>query len=231
MGYQVELSSVSAGVMWESIATGDQDLIVCAWLPYTHSSYWEEHQHTVDRITANYEDAVLAIVVPEYVDIDCISEMKDHQEEFESRIVGIDPGAGVMEATRNETMPNYGLDDWELSESSEAAMMAELDSYYNDGEWIAVTGWAPHWKFAEYDLKMLDDPDETLGGLEEIVTVAREGFSDDFPDAHTFFENFFLTEEQLGEIMAYIAVDDMDPSVAARTWMDANPDIVDGWTP
>ncbi len=231
MGYQVELSSVSAGVMWESIATGDQDIITTAWLPYTHQSYWEQHQDNVDRIGVLYEGAVLAIVVPEYVTIDSLAEMKDYEEEFGGRIVGIDPGAGIMEATKNETMPNYGLDDWELSESSEAAMMAELDSYYNNGDWIAVTGWAPHWKFAEYDLKLLEDPDETLGGLEEIVIVARQGFRDDFPEATTFFENWKLTDEQLGEVMAYISVDGMAPAVAARTWIDDNQDIVNSWLP
>jgi len=231
MGYNVELSSVSAGVMWESIATGDQDFITTAWLPYTHKSYWEAHEDDVDRIGVLYEGAVLALVVPDYVTIDSIAEMADHKDKFGGRIVGIDPGAGIMEATRNATMPNYGLDDWELSESSEAAMMAELERAINNEEWIAVTGWAPHWKFAAYELKLLEDPDETLGGLEEIVIVAREGLREDFPEVTSFLENWKLTSDQLGEVMYMIAVDGMTPAVAARTWIDDNQDIVDSWLP
>ncbi len=231
MGYQVDLSSVSAGVMWESIATGDQDFITTAWLPYTHQSYWETHQNNVDRIGTLYEGAVLALVVPDYVTINSIAELNDHEEEFGGRIVGIDPGAGLMEATRNTLMPNYGLEDWELSESSEAAMMAELDSYYNSGDWIVVTGWAPHWKFAAYDLKILEDPDEALGGQEEIAIVARQGFRDDFPEVTAFLENWTLTADQLGEVMYMISVDGMAPAVAARTWIDNNQDIVDSWLP
>ena len=231
MGYQVELNSVSAGVMWESIATGDQDFITTAWLPYTHQSYWETHQDNVDRIGTLYEGAVLALVVPEYVTIDSITELNDHKEEFGGRIVGIDPGAGIMEATKNTLMPHYGLDDWELIESSDAAMKAELDSYYNNEDWIVVTGWAPHWKFAAYDLKILEDPDETLGGLEEIVIVARQGFRDDFPEVSSFLENWTLTADQLGEIMYMISVDGMAPAVAARTWIDNNQDAVNSWLP
>ncbi|MBN1369607.1 MAG: glycine betaine ABC transporter substrate-binding protein [Dehalococcoidaceae bacterium] len=231
MGYNVELSSVSAGVMWESIASGDQDFITTAWLPYTHQSYWETHQNYVERIGSLYEGAVLAIVVPDYVTIDSIAEMKDYEDEFQSRIVGIDPAAGIMEATRNSLMPNYSLDDWELAESSEAAMMAELDRAINDEEWIAVTGWAPHWKFAAYDLKILEDPDETLGGQEEIVIVARDGFRQDFPEVATFLENWKLTSDQLGEVMLMISVDGMAPAVAARTWVDDNQDVVNSWLP
>ncbi len=231
MGYQVDLSSVSAGVMWESVATGDQDFITTAWLPYTHQSYWETHQNNVDRIGTLYEGAVLALVVPEYVTINSIAELKDNKEKFGERIVGIDPGAGLMEATKNSLMPNYDLGDWELIESSEAAMMAELDSHYNNGDWIVVTGWAPHWKFAAYDLKILEDPDETLGGQEEIVIIARQGFRDDFPEVASFLQNWKLTADQLGEVMYMISVDGMAPAVAARTWIDDNQNVVNSWLP
>ncbi len=225
----MELSSVAAGVMWESIATGDQDFITTAWLPYTHQSYWEAHKDDVDRIGAVYEGAVLAIVVPDYVTIDSLTEMADHAEEFDNRIVGIDPSAGVMEATKNALMPNYGLDDWELSESSEAAMIAELERSINNQDWVAVTGWAPHWKFAAYDLKMLEDPDETLGGQEEIVVVAREGFREDFPEVTSFLENWKMTSAQLGEIMYMINVDGMGPAEAAAQWVEENQNVVDSW--
>ncbi|MDD5605438.1 MAG: glycine betaine ABC transporter substrate-binding protein [Dehalococcoidales bacterium] len=229
MGYSVELSTVSAGVMFEAVATGDQDFMTTAWLPYTHKSYWEARKNNLDRIGTLYEGAVLAIVVPDYVTIDSLAEMKDHAGEFGSRIVGIDPGAGIMEATKNVLMPNYGLGDWELSESSEAAMIAELERSINNQEWIAVTGWAPHWKFAAYDLKMLEDPDETLGGLEEIVIIAREGFREDYPEIVSFLENWKMTSDQLGEVMHMISVDGMAPAVAAAEWVGNNQDVVDSW--
>ncbi len=230
MGYNVELSTVQAAVMWSSVASGDTDVFTTAWLPYTHASYWEEYGDNVERLGTLYDEAVLALVVPSYVTIDSIAEMQDHASEFQSRIVGIDPGAGIMEATRNATMPTYGLDDWTLVESSDAGMISELERSINNEEWIAVTGWAPHWKFFAYDLKILEDPEETLGGMEEIVVIGRKGFAEDFPDAASFFQNWKLTADQLGEVMYMINIDNMDPLVAARAWIEDNPDVVNSWT-
>ncbi|MDD4924575.1 MAG: glycine betaine ABC transporter substrate-binding protein [Dehalococcoidales bacterium] len=231
MGYKVELSTVQAGVMWTSVATGDADVFTTAWLPYTHASYWEEYGDDLERLGVMFDQAVLALVVPSYVTIDSIAEMKDHKTEFQGRIVGIDPGAGIMEATRNTLMPAYGLDDWNLMESSEAGMISELERAINRGEWIAVTGWAPHWKFFAYDLKILEDPELTYGGMEEIVIIGRDGFTADFPDAAEFFAKWKITADQLGEVMYMINIDKMDPAEAASTWIEDNRDIVNTWLP
>ncbi|MDD5590457.1 MAG: glycine betaine ABC transporter substrate-binding protein [Dehalococcoidales bacterium] len=215
--------------MWSSVATGDSDVFTTAWLPYTHASYWEEYGNDVERLGTIYDEAVLAIVVPDYVTINSIAEMKDHESEFQGRIVGIDPGAGIMEATRNATMPTYGMGDWTLVESSESGMLSELERAISNEEWVAVTGWAPHWKFFAYDLKMLEDPEETLGGMEEIVVIARKGFTEDFPEAAEFFKNWKINSAQLGEVMYMINIDKMSPYDAARSWIEANPDVVDSW--
>jgi glycine betaine/proline transport system substrate-binding protein len=231
MGYDVEKSVVEAGIMWTSVANGDSDVFTTAWLPYTHESYWAKYQNDVEDLGSIFEEAVLAIVVPSYVTIDSLAEMKDYEEEFDGRIVGIDPGAGIMQHTAEDTMPAYGLEDWTLVESSGAAMTAELGSAIDKGEWIAVTGWAPHWKFFKWDLKMLEDPELTLGEQEEIRVIARKGFSEDFPEAAQMLRNFHITAEQLGEVMYMINVEDIDPEEAARTWVDANQDVVSQWIP
>src|SRR5690606_35754265 len=101
----------------------------------------------------------------------------------------------------------------------------------NNNEWIAVTGWAPHWKFFAYDLKMLEDPELTYGGDEEIRVIARQGFSEDMPEVAEMLGNMFLTSEQLAEVMYAINVDGVTPEQAARDWVDANQDVVSQWIP
>lgn len=229
MGYEVEKNVVSAGVMWSAVADGSADVFTTGWLPYTHDSYWKEYGEDVVKLGTLYDGAKIGLVVPTYVTIDSIAEMKDHKAEFDGRIVGIDPGAGIMNATMDVTIPAYGLGDWNLVESSEAAMAAELEKSINAGKWIAVTGWAPHWKFFSYDLKFLEDPKLSYGGSEEIVIISRTGFADDFPEAAAFFGKFKLTSEQLGEMMYMINVDKMDPTEAVRSWMDSNKEVVNSW--
>ena len=231
MGYKVEKEVVSAGPMWAAVANGDADAFTTAWLPYTHESYWEKYEKDVEDLGAIFTGAKLGLVVPDYVTIDSITELKDNKDKFGGRIVGIEPGAGLMIHTEENTIPTYGLQDWDFIESSEAAMIAELTRAIEKQEWIVVTGWAPHWKFFKWDLKILDDPELTLGGSEEIKVIARKGFSADMPEAAGMLSKFFLTDAQLGEVMYLVNVEGMDPGVAARQWVDANQDVVKDWLP
>ncbi|WP_419960684.1 glycine betaine ABC transporter substrate-binding protein [Psychrobacillus sp. BM2] len=149
-------------------------------------------------------------------------------ESLNYKITGIDPGAGIMEATER-AITDYELDEWDLVSGSSAAMTASLKKAYDKEEPIVVTGWTPHWKFAEYDLKYLEDPKGSYGGEEEIHTIGRTGLQEDLPEAHQVLSNFNWTEDDMGEIM--IAIKDGEkPEVAAQAWIDANPEKVAAWT-
>ncbi|WP_010531422.1 glycine betaine ABC transporter substrate-binding protein [Lentibacillus jeotgali] len=149
-------------------------------------------------------------------------------EKVDHEIIGIDPGAGIMGQTKN-VLSEYGLEEnWELKESSGAAMTAELDGAINKEEPIIVTGWIPHWKFFEYDLKMLDDPKEVYGGEENINTLVRKGLKEDMPGAYTFFDQFKWKPDHLQEVMLNIE-EGMDEQKAAKEWVENNEDLVNSW--
>lgn len=149
-------------------------------------------------------------------------------ESLNYKITGIDPGAGIMEATER-AITDYELDEWDLVSGSSAAMTASLKKAYDSEEPIVVTGWTPHWKFAEYDLKYLEDPKGSYGGEEEIHTIGRTGLQEDMPEAHQVLSNFNWSEEDMGEVM--IAIKDGEkPEVAAQTWVDANSEKIAAWT-
>lgn len=146
---------------------------------------------------------------------------------FGGKIVGIEPGAGVMQCTEN-AIETYGL-DLTLQDSSSFAMAAALKTAIENEEWIAVTGWTPHWKFAVYDLKYLDDPEGVFGEAETINTVVRQGLEEDDPALYTVLDNFFWTPDDIGAVMLAVT-EGADPYDAAREWVDANPDKVAEWT-
>ncbi|WP_096200986.1 glycine betaine ABC transporter substrate-binding protein [Bacillus sp. FJAT-45350] len=149
-------------------------------------------------------------------------------EQLDYTITGIDPGAGVMAATEL-AMEEYGLENFELQPSSDAAMTAALGAAIENEEAIVVPGWTPHWKFAKYDLKFLEDPNGIFGESENIHTVARIGFEEDLPEAFEVLSNFYWTPEEMGEIM--IAVNEgQDPDDAAAEWVANNQDRVSEWT-
>ena len=149
-------------------------------------------------------------------------------ESVDYKITGIDPGAGIMEAT-DRAIEDYELDEWTLTTGSGAAMTAALKKAYDREEPIIVTGWTPHWKFAEFDLKYLEDPKGSFGGEEEIHSIGRIGLADDLPEAHAILSNFNWSEDDMGEVMIAIQ-DGENEEVAAQNWIDANEEKVAEWT-
>lgn len=175
----------------------------------------------------------MAVLLVGSLAIGCAPDEEDgaaDADNFGGEIVGIDAGAGVMEATENAIETYDSLSDFELIESSDAAMVAELDSHYQDEEWIAVTGWTPHWKFGEYDLKFLDDPENVYGEEETINALVREGLEEDAPDAHAFFDNYFMTDEEISGVMTKIQ-ETGDELGSAEEWVEDNMDVVEEWIP
>ena len=229
VGYEVELTAVTGAAMYQALATDATDGMVTAWLPVTHGEYWEGVKDQVENLGPLYEGAALGWIVPTYVEIDSVTELNDHADEFDNRIVGIDPGAGLM-GLSEEMFEVYDLDNFELIEGSDATMTAALDDAYGNEEWIVVTGWAPHWKFGPYDLKFLDDPEGVLGGEEYIAAMVPNGKRDQYPEFVHVLENFYWTDSQIATVMTWVA-EGMDSYEAAQQWVSQNRDVVEQWLP
>ena len=104
------------------------------------------------------------------------------KDKLGGRIIGIDPGAGIMAASE-KALIEYEL-DYELVEGSDATMVATLKQAIDNNKWVVVTGWAPHWKFATWDLKFLDDPKGVYGEAETINTIVRKGLKEHLPEEY-----------------------------------------------
>ncbi|GKV69232.1 glycine betaine-binding protein OpuAC [Sporosarcina sp. NCCP-2716] len=149
-------------------------------------------------------------------------------EQVDYKITGIDPGAGIMEATER-AIDDYGLDKWTLTSGSSAAMTAALKKAYDKEKPIIITGWTPHWMFTKYDLKYLDDPEGSYGGAEEIHTIGRLDLEKDHPEAYQILQNFKWDEEDMGTVMVDI-IDGEEAEAAAEKWVEDNQDKVAEWT-
>lgn len=230
MGYDVTLTMADPGVVYTDLAGGNQDFYVASWLPVTHGSYLESHGDNLDDIGTVFEGARIGLVVPDYVDIDSITEMEEVLDKFGDQIIGIDAGAGIMEATDNAIDTYESLADYSLVTSSDSGMTAELRRAIQNEEWVVVTGWTPHWKFAEWDLKFLDDPEGVYGDAETIHVMSRKDLADDLPEVVEFLSNMFLTDEELGELMGMIS-ESGDESESVSKWMEAHSELVEQWIP
>ena len=226
-GYQVELKSLDAAPLFVGLSTGDLDFFMDSWLPVTHKAYWDQYKDKLEDYGVWYQgEAKIGLVVPEYVEINSIEELNSHKDKFKGKLTGIDPGAGIMKASE-AAISDYSL-DYELIQSSEAAMLAALEKAYRNQEWVAVTGWSPHWKFAKYDLKYLVDPKGSYGDAEYLHTLANKDFSQSHPEVAEMLKKFKMDDTQIGTLEAYIN-DGMKPEEAARKWISENQAVVDSW--
>lgn len=157
----------------------------------------------------------------------CGSEEAAGGEQGFEEITGIEAGAGIMTATET-AIEEYDL-DIELSSTSSAIMTQALGDAIDNEEWIVVTGWTPHWKFAAYDLKYLDDPKGIYGGDEYIHTLTRLGLDEDHPVAFEVLDNFYWTPDDMNQVMVDFSQNGMTEEEAAQAWIDNNRDVVDGW--
>ncbi len=232
-GYTVEQQQLDAGLLFEGLAQGDLDLFFDAWLPNTHADYWELHSENVEDLGMWLDEAPLTWTVPAYMeDFNSIADLAGNGDTFGGQIVGIEASAGLTRISRDEVIPTYGLDgEYELVESSTPAMLAELDNAINNEEPIVVTLWRPHPAYANYDLKDLEDPENALGDPDEIHTVARMGFSEDFPEVAAAFGNFQFDSDILSELEVAVLQDagEGNELEGARTWLEANTDYVNAW--
>ncbi|MEK4426858.1 glycine betaine ABC transporter substrate-binding protein [Solibacillus sp. FSL K6-1523] len=149
-------------------------------------------------------------------------------EQVEYKIIGIEPGAGLTELSRNTLEEYENLKGWELIESSTAGMLVSLKQAIDNKEPIIITGWTPHWKFTAHDLKFLEDPKGTLGGVENINTLVRKGLENDLPEAYTVLDRFYWEPEDMEAVM-YDA-QNVSFEEAAMKWIEENRDRVNEWT-
>lgn len=224
-GYSVEMVPLDNAVMWQSIAQGESDAMVAAWLPVTHEAQLAEYGDQMEDLGPNLEGAKTGLVVPDYMDVDSITDLTDQAGQ---QLTGIEPGAGIMNSSETAIETYSNLSSWNLQASSTGAMTTALKQAYQKEEDIIVTGWSPHWMFASFDLKYLEDPENVFGEGETINTMVRDGFEQEDPEAYAIMDKFHWTVDDMEAVMLDIA-EGTEPADAARKWVDDNQDKVKKW--
>lgn len=228
-GYNVKTMSVSGAMLYAGLANSDLDAIVCAWLPTTHQDYYAKTKDKLDDLGPNMREAKLGLAVPDYVEITSIADLADPEtaKQFEDRIIGIDPGAGIMRLT-NQVIEHYKLPG-KLVEGSDATMVGVLQDAIRQNKPVVVTSWTPHWMWAAWELRYLEDPDGIYGEPDSIHTLVRKGLQQDMPEAYSILDAFYLGGEDRGAVMAASRADGANPKAVARKWVDEHTDQVSEW--
>ena len=224
--YEVELINLEPGLIYGELSKTNSkgDVFMDAWLPHTHVDYWNDYGDKLVILGEAFSEGTTGLVVPSYVTINSIEELNANGDRFSNKIIGIGSGAGIHASTL-KAIDEYDL-NYEQISSSGPAMVASLDRAVKNEDWIVITGWKPHYKWMNFDIKYLDDP-KGVYPMDVCAIVSRKGFEEDMPEAAGFFKKFNLTEDQLYDLMATIDSEGEEPG--ALQWYEDNKSVVDSW--
>lgn len=228
----VELVMADIGLQYQGLAEGDLDCMLMAWLPVTHAEYYARVAGRVVDLGPITTRARLGWAVPAYVPEQELASLEDLREPDVGRriggsVQGIDPGAGLMRASER-ALRAYGLGELTLVSSSAAAMTAAVGRAVDRGEWIVVTAWSPHWMFARWRLRYLEDPRGALGRFERVHALVRPGFDRDFPPrVLEFLARLFVPIDEVEE--ALLVASERSIPAAVDAWLAAHPERVARW--
>ncbi|MCA1217207.1 ABC transporter permease/substrate binding protein [Streptomyces sp. 8L] len=233
-GYKVNVKQYDAGALYQGQANGQIDLQTDSWLPTTHAAYWKKYGSQLDDMGKWYDQTSLEISVPSYVKgVKTMADLKGKASEFGGRIIGIEPSAGEMGLLKSKVLKAYGLDkEYQVTDGSTPSMLSELKRDYAQKKPVAVVLWSPHWAYSTYKLTKLADPKNAWGKGDSIHMLTRKGFSQDNPAVGNWLKNFKMSETQLSSLEAQIQKSGTghEPE-AVKTWLKANPGLVDKWVP
>ena len=231
----VDLKEVQGGgIAFSSVANGDRDFFNEAWLPTTHQNSWGDLHEQLQKLGYTYRGTSGGLVVPAYMGLRSAANIDEYREALDGKIYGIEAGSPTNENVR-QVLDQHSIEGFSVVAASGPATWQRLRSAIQDREPIIVTGWKPHWKWSEFDLRYLQNgktnQSPAYGPPEDIFTVVDNQFVDEFPkDAVCFLKEFEANDQQVGSLMnTFRTRGDMGKTAAAEQWVRNHPEHVTQW--
>ena len=225
-GYTVNVVPFSEwGIAYAALTKGDIQ-ILASQTDYVAHDYWDKNKDKLEKLSPVSHGLFQALAVPKYVTVDSMDQLNENADKFGGKIVGIEPGSGLMRDTI-DAVKAYDL-KLQLVEGSTAAMTAALKSAVDRQEWIVVTLWTPSWMAQKFDMKFLQDPKSIYPVSQSYYWIGQNGFAAAHPHAREVIASVYLPLED--NIAINSAVNDgMTMDAAIRDWADNHADLMKRW--
>lgn len=237
LGYEPKATILSVPVTFASLENGDIDVFLGNWMPTMEADvrpYLE--RGTLEQLRINLEGAKYTLAVPTYLAEQGLRDFADiakFREQLGGRIYGIEPGNDGNRLIQQMIDQNaFGLAGFELVESSEQGMLAQVARAVRNREPIVFLAWEPHPMNANFAITYLSGGDDWFGpnyGGATVYTVVRKGYVEQCPNLGRFLKNLGFTLQMENEVMKAILDEGKEPRDAARAWLAAHPDVLEAW--
>ena len=237
LGYETDIKVLSVPVTYTSMANGDIDVFLGNWMPTMEGDIAPYREAgTVDTVRENLEGAKYTLAVNQAaadLGISDFADIASQKDALDGKIYGIEAGNDGNRLILDMIKDNaFGLKDFELVESSEQGMLAQVARANKRDTAVVFLGWEPHPMNANFSMYYLTGGDDWFGpdlGGATVYTNTRAGFSADCPNVGKLLSNLKFSLAMENEIMAAILDDGENPDDAATSWLKANMSVLDGW--
>jgi glycine betaine/proline transport system substrate-binding protein len=237
MGYKGDIKQLAVPVTFASMKSKDIDVFLGNWMPSMVADIEAYSKDgSVETIGANLEGAKYTLAVNQELFDAGLHDFKDiakFKDKLGGKLYGIEPGNDgnrhILDMIKD---PAFGLDGFELVESSEAGMLAQVAKLTGDKKDIVFLGWAPHPMNANFKIQYLTGGDALFGpnfGGASVFTTVRKGYVAECPNIGKLVTNLKFTMDMENNVMGDILNKGADPKTAALAWIKANPTALDAW--
>ncbi|WP_428979094.1 choline ABC transporter substrate-binding protein [Hansschlegelia plantiphila] len=237
LGYEPKTQVLSVPVTYASLKSKDIDVFLGNWMPTMEADrkpYLDAGQ--IEVVGPNLTGAKYTLAVPTTLydeGLKSFADIAKFKDKLKDKIYGIEPGndgnrliLGMIKDGK------FGLSGFDLVESSEQGMLAQVDRAQRRKEPIVFLGWEPHPMNTKYSIKYLAGGDDVFGanfGGAEIFTNLRAGYAKECPNLGAFFTGLKFKLDTENKVMGYILFDGMEADKAAEKWLKAEPEEWKGW--
>jgi len=237
LGYETEILLLSVPVTYSSMATGDIDVFMGNWMPTMEADIAPYREAgTVDTVRTNLTGAKYTLATNAAgaaLGIASFADIAANADALEGQIYGIEAGNDGNRLILDMIAADaFGLSAFDVVESSEQGMLAQVARADDRDEPVIFLGWEPHPMNANFDMTYLEGGDDWFGpnlGGAEVATNTRAGFVTECTNPGVLLTNLEFTLAMENEIMGAILNDGADPADAAKAWLAANPGALDAW--
>ncbi|MDF3605387.1 choline ABC transporter substrate-binding protein [Paracoccus sp. DMF-8] len=237
LGYQPDIKILSLPVTYTAMAQGDVDIFLGNWMPTQENDvrpYLDSG--AVETVRTNLVGAKYTLATNKAgadLGITDFAKLAEHQDALDGKIYAIEPGNdGNRLLLDMVAKDSFGTGTFEIVESSEQGMLAQVARADSQSKPVVFLGWEPHPMNAQFEMTYLTGGDDIFGpnfGGAQVDTNVRKGLVQECPNLGKFLENLEFSLPLENEIMGRILNDGEDPAQAAKAWLQDNPDAATPW--